>query len=112
MIENKNPGKLELYIHIPFCVQKCKYCDFLSAPASKQVQNAYMEALLSEIRGNAVSDRTVVSVFIGGGTPSVVDAEWILDMMEAIGNHYLLEEGAEVTIEVNPGTVTAKSLAR
>ncbi|MDE7254347.1 MAG: radical SAM family heme chaperone HemW [Acetatifactor sp.] len=112
MIENKNLGKLELYIHIPFCVQKCKYCDFLSAPASKQVQNAYMEALLSEIRGSAVPDRKVVSVFIGGGTPSVVDVEWILDVMEAIRNHYLLEEGAEVTMEVNPGTVTAKSLAR
>lgn len=112
MIENKNLGKLELYIHIPFCVQKCKYCDFLSAPASKQVQNAYMEALLSEIRGNAVSERKVVSVFIGGGTPSVVDAEWILDVMEAIRNHYLLEEGAEITMEVNPGTVTAKRLER
>lgn len=110
MIENKNLGKLELYIHIPFCVQKCKYCDFLSAPASKQVQNAYMEALLSELRGNAVSDRQVVSVFIGGGTPSVVDAEWISDVMEAIRNHYLLEEGAEITMEVNPGTVTAKRL--
>lgn len=112
MIENKNPGKLELYIHIPFCVQKCKYCDFLSAPASKQVQNAYMGALLSEIRGNAVSDREVVSVFIGGGTPSVVDAEWISDVMGEIRKHYLLEEGAEVTMEVNPGTVTAKSLAQ
>lgn len=112
MIENKNLGKLELYVHIPFCVQKCKYCDFLSAPASKQVQNAYMEALLSEIRENVVPDRKVVSVFIGGGTPSVVDAEWILDVMEAIRNHYLLEEGAEVTMEVNPGTVTAKRLER
>lgn len=112
MIENKNLGKLELYVHIPFCVQKCKYCDFLSAPASKQVQNAYMEALLSEIGGNAVSDRKVVSVFIGGGTPSVVDAEWILDVMEAIRNHYFLEEGAEITMEVNPGTVTAKRLER
>lgn len=112
MIENKNLGKLELYVHIPFCVQKCKYCDFLSAPASKQVQNAYMEALLSEIRGNAVSDRKVVSVFIGGGTPSVVDAEWILDVMEAIRNHYFLEEGAEITMEVNPGTVTDKGLER
>lgn len=67
---------------------------------------------MSEIRGNAVSERKVVSVFIGGGTPSVVDAEWILDVMEAIRNHYLLEEGAEVTMEVNPGTVTAKRLER
>ncbi len=67
---------------------------------------------MSEIRGSAVPDRKVVSVFIGGGTPSVVDVEWILDVMEAIRNHYLLEEGAEVTMEVNPGTVTAKSLAR
>lgn len=67
---------------------------------------------MSEIRGNAVSERKVVSVFIGGGTPSVVDAEWILDVMEAIRNHYLLEEGAEITMEVNPGTVTAKGLER
>ena len=110
MIENKRLEELELYVHIPFCIQKCKYCDFLSAPASKQVQNAYMEALLTEIRGSAAADRKVVSVFVGGGTPSVVDAKWIPDVMGEIRNHFLLEEGAEITVEVNPGTVTEESL--
>ncbi|MCM1092229.1 MAG: radical SAM family heme chaperone HemW [Butyrivibrio sp.] len=110
--EAKALGDLELYVHIPFCVRKCKYCDFLSAPASKQVQNAYMEALLSELRGRAVSDRRVVSVFVGGGTPSVVDAERICDVMETIKSHYILKEDAEISMEVNPGTVTTNSLER
>lgn len=108
--------ELELYVHIPFCVQKCKYCDFLSAPASKQVQNAYMEALLKEIREKSEGrylpgNLKVTSVFIGGGTPSVVDAEWIGRLMQVIGECFSLEPDAEISMEVNPGTVTGESLA-
>ena len=66
-------GELELYFHIPFCVRKCLYCDFLSAPADGETIGKYMEALLAETVGSALSyeDYTVSTVFIGGGTPSV-----------------------------------------
>lgn len=123
MTKSENRRELELYIHIPFCVHKCSYCDFLSAPATMQVQQAYMEALLREIRcsgraddrgGKAGLERSaedlVVSVFLGGGTPSVVDAAWIARLMEEVRAHYELAEDVEVSMEVNPGTVTAKSL--
>lgn len=112
MTKNKNLRELELYIHIPFCVQKCKYCDFLSAPATKQVQNAYMEALLRELWGADAPDAFVTSVFIGGGTPSVVEAAWIGRLMDAVRSHYALSEDAEISMEVNPGTVTRESLTR
>ncbi len=108
--------ELELYIHIPFCVQKCKYCDFLSAPATTQVQNAYMEALLTEIRAAKVRDcgekeHIVTSIFIGGGTPTAVDADWIVKVLDTVRGCFVLAEDAEVTMEMNPGTVTRESLA-
>ena len=104
--------ELELYIHIPFCVQKCKYCDFLSGPAGKEVQDAYMEALCREMeeRAKAYKEYRVVSVFIGGGTPSVVNPMWISRILELIRQGYDLEETAEITMEMNPGTVTGQSL--
>ncbi len=111
-----NVRELELYIHIPFCVQKCKYCDFLSAPATTQVQNAYMEALLTEIRkagvpGNKdVKEDLVVSVFIGGGTPSAVEPEWITKVLNTVRERFVLDKDAEITMEMNPGTVTKESL--
>lgn len=107
--------ELELYLHIPFCVQKCKYCDFLSAPATKEVQKAYMEALLGEIR-TADTRQTdlktcvVTSIFIGGGTPSIVDAEWIVRVLDTIRQCFVVAENPEITMELNPATVTKESL--
>ena len=104
---------MEIYLHIPFCVRKCLYCDFLSGPADKKTQEAYLGALLGELSGRSgeYAGRKVCSVFIGGGTPSAVDAVWIRRLMEAVRAFYALQEGAEVTLEVNPGTVTGESLA-
>lgn len=101
---------MELYIHIPFCIQKCGYCDFMSAPATKQVQNAYMEALLGEIRSADVTDNIITSVFIGGGTPSAVDSAWIPRLMDTVRRKFTLAGDAEISMEVNPGTVTRESL--
>lgn len=109
MIKN-NIRELELYLHIPFCVQKCKYCDFLSAPATAQVQNAYMEALLTEIRSADATDCVVVSIFIGGGTPTAVEAAWIEKLMDTVRECFVIAEDAEITMEMNPGTVTKESL--
>lgn len=104
---------LELYFHIPFCVRKCNYCDFLSSPADREVQEAYMAALFSETEGRAgeYKEYEVVSVFIGGGTPSVVEAKWIVRLMTIVREKYCLAEDAEITIEVNPGTVNREMLS-
>lgn len=105
--------EMELYFHIPFCVKKCFYCDFLSAPADRATMERYMEALLAETVGSAFSygEYTVSSLFIGGGTPSVVPAECIRRLMAAAGQNYRLAWDAEITIEVNPGTVTEEQLS-
>ena len=107
-----NPKELELYIHIPFCVKKCSYCDFLSAPATEQTREAYMAALFAEIEEKAkdYKDRIATSVFIGGGTPSLLSGDCIKGLMEHIREGFTLAENAEITMEVNPGTATAEKL--
>ncbi len=103
---------MEIYIHIPFCVQKCKYCDFLSAPADKNAKDAYMEALCSELKGRSqdYGQVEVTSIFIGGGTPTAVDAAWIVKIMDILYSEYQVNRDAEITMEMNPATVTSESL--
>ncbi len=109
MMESK---LLELYFHIPFCMQKCLYCDFLSAPAGESDREAYMKALFleTERRAKQFKDYRICSIFIGGGTPSVVAAEDIAGLLEIVKRNYQLTEDAEITIEVNPGTVDREKL--
>ncbi len=103
---------LELYIHIPFCVKKCEYCDFLSGPANAREMADYMKALKKEILlwAPAAGRHLVTSIFIGGGTPSILPAGEIEGMMELIRQEYHLSEEAEITIEANPGTVSLEQL--
>lgn len=103
---------LEIYVHIPFCVKKCNYCDFLSAPAGEQEQRKYVESLCSQIRsyGDAAKAYRVISIFIGGGTPSVLEGEQIAEIFQALRDAFYIEESAEITIEMNPGTVTKDKL--
>ncbi|MGN0401384.1 MAG: radical SAM family heme chaperone HemW [Acetatifactor sp.] len=105
--------ELELYIHIPFCVKKCLYCDFLSGPAEENRKTAYMEALRTEIeeRAEELSTYRVVSVFVGGGTPSVAEAGQLARLLCVVRERYRLAEDAEITVEVNPGTVDREKLA-
>ena len=105
--------KMQLYIHIPFCVKKCQYCDFLSFSADESIQNAYVEALLREIAyyGTRCSDYLVTTVFIGGGTPSWLREESISCIMGAVRRSFALALDAEVSIECNPGTVTDHKFA-
>lgn len=107
-----NQKELELYVHIPFCVKKCSYCDFLSAPATEQTKEAYMAALFAEIGGRAkdYKERIVTSIFIGGGTPSLLSGDSIRQLMEHIREGFRLAPDAEITMEVNPGTVTVEKL--
>ena len=104
-MKNISGSSIEIYIHIPFCVKKCDYCDFLSAPSGLEVQTAYIQSLLREI--DAVKEgkgRSVSSVFIGGGTPSVLDERFIGEILNKIKNKFPILDDAEITIEVNPGT--------
>ncbi len=109
---NHKKQPLELYLHIPFCVRKCNYCDFLSGPADVCMQDQYMEALITELSGRSTECREyeVQTVFIGGGTPSVVNAAWIMRIMEKLKACYDLAEDAEITMEINPGTVDGDKL--
>lgn len=104
--------KLELYVHIPFCESKCKYCDFLSAPAQTQTQKDYVDQLVEEIRaqGSIYRDYQVNTIFIGGGTPSILKGVWIANIMSAIYENFVVEASAEATIECNPGTLDTEKL--
>lgn len=110
-MKNKNRTPLELYIHIPFCVQKCQYCDFLSGPSDQETRDRYIKALRAEIQAvQGVEAYEIVSVFIGGGTPSVLKAEAIASIMETIQKKFCFSPDAEITIESNPGTVDLAKL--
>ena len=100
----------EIYIHIPFCVKKCAYCDFLSGPATEEVQQQYAAALQREIEtAEDVGDR-VSSVFIGGGTPSILDASLTDKIMTSLYKKHRVSPEAEITIEANPGTLHLEKL--
>lgn len=107
------PSKeLELYLHIPFCVRKCDYCDFLSMPANEELRRHYVDCLMEEIKQKAALCREyqVISVFFGGGTPSILPGVQIWELMEALRRSFQICEDAEVTVECNPGTLTRQKL--
>ena len=102
-----------IYIHIPFCVHKCIYCDFLSAPADDDVKYAYTKALINEIRNTAdgqVKDK-ITSIFFGGGTPSVLPDCCIADILMAVRDCFDISDDAEITMECNPGTINESRLS-
>jgi oxygen-independent coproporphyrinogen-3 oxidase len=101
--------QIELYLHIPFCVKKCAYCDFLSFPAGREEQSAYVEALLDEINKSLERGRAT-TIFFGGGTPSLLPGEEISRIMDAIRKKYEISADAEITLEANPGTITLEKL--
>ena len=110
-MKNKGKKPLELYLHIPFCVKKCDYCDFLSGPSGTETRKAYTEALIREIQALPEHlDREVVSVFTGGGTPSLLDASDMERIMAALRDRFEFSENAEITIEANPGTLSSDKL--
>lgn len=103
---------LGLYIHIPFCVKKCEYCDFLSWNAGEEERQQYVAALLSEIESyrEFAKGYRVSTIFIGGGTPSVLLPKQMEDILQKIYEIFELERRPEITIEVNPGTVDEEKL--
>ena len=104
--------KLGIYIHIPFCVRKCAYCDFLSAPADAETRDAYVRALKEEIRSAGELDGSYegATVFFGGGTPSLLAGDELAGILDEISGQLLLRSDAEITVECNPGTLDRKKL--
>ena len=135
--------KLGIYIHIPFCKQKCKYCDFVSFNHNEEIQKKYINSLIKEVENKKFSflndnsksyekkeqnleeknhnteniqnyynfkNRKITTIYIGGGTPSLIDSKYISQILGIIRKNFAIEENAEITIEINPGTITKEKL--
>lgn len=105
---------LQLYIHIPFCVRKCSYCDFLSFSTDERTQLAYADALIREIEfyGPQMTQYTVNTIFIGGGTPTWLNEDKMVEILDAVYTYFNVSSEAEVSMECNPGTVTSAKLEK
>lgn len=103
---------LSIYVHIPFCASKCAYCDFLSFPGTQDDYGRYIDALLSEIETKAAElrDYEVKTVFIGGGTPTLLAPEQLCRIIRTIEKNYKCGRLMEITVEANPKTVSYESL--
>lgn len=105
--------KLGIYIHIPFCLKKCFYCDFYSEPLSDHaVHKRYIRALIKEclFYGEQAQDYLVDSIFIGGGTPSILEPALIRELLKVLAKHYNVAKDAEITLESNPATLNPEKL--
>ena len=104
--------EISLYLHIPFCERKCHYCDFLSGPAPDETREAYVKALCGELRreGERYEHRAVDTVFIGGGTPSILAAAQLEQLMEATREAFVIRPEAEISMEANPGSADERKL--
>ena len=106
------PPPLALYVHWPWCVRKCPYCDFNSHEGNID-ETAYLAALIGDLEAAlpAIWNRPVISIFIGGGTPSLMSSDTVDALLAAIRMRVPLHPGAEITLEANPGTVEAEKFA-
>jgi len=103
---------MELYIHIPYCRQKCRYCDFASYAGQEGTMAAYVDALLREADAMAAyaKDTPIQTVFIGGGTPSTLPAPLLKKLLTGLHERFIIPTGIEFTSEANPGTLTSEWL--
>lgn len=106
--------ELGIYIHIPFCKKKCNYCDFISYSNKNGIILKYIESLKKEIERSIKltnsEEYIVKTIYIGGGTPSFINSESIIEILKKIREKYIIDKDVEITIEVNPGTVTEQKL--
>lgn len=111
-----NPKELELYLHIPFCVKKCGYCDFLSGPWDEDIRRKYVQALSREIcalgREHQSEGWKIRSIFFGGGTPSLLTGDEIARLMKDLYENFSVTCDAEISMEANPGTLTEENLEK
>lgn len=104
---------LSLYIHIPWCLKKCPYCDFNSFVSANRPEQRYLSSLLSDLanQDDAVQGRPIETIFIGGGTPSLLSSATISSLLCGIRSQQKVAENAEITLEANPGTIDTSKLA-
>lgn len=105
--------QLGIYIHIPFCEQKCHYCDFVSFANKESKIKSYMQTLEKEIdlyKKGLNEQVQCDTIYIGGGTPSYIDSSYIVSIINEIKEKFSILKEAEITIEINPGTITAKKM--
>ena len=103
---------LGIYIHIPFCVKKCNYCDFISFSNKENLVDKYIETLKQEIKNYKINkeEYLVSTIYFGGGTPSYIKSKYIIDILKTVKQKFKISENVEITIEVNPGTVNEEKL--
>ncbi len=100
-----------IYIHIPFCAKKCYYCDFVSFPVMEEKQKDYVQKIKEELIEKSKEIKNYIdTIYIGGGTPSIINCQYIVDILNCIKENYKVKKNAEITIEINPGTVTEEKL--
>lgn len=109
---NQTKKELGIYIHIPFCKQKCYYCDFISYSTKNNLVDKYIESLLNEIQdwknNTDIKEYKISTIYIGGGTPSYIEEKHIIQILENLKE--FINPQVEITIELNPGTVTKEKL--
>lgn len=116
--EVKTMKTVGIYVHVPFCKQKCKYCDFISFQNCENYFDDYFECLKKEIteKANEINSENkeilIDTIYFGGGTPSIVCEKYIEEVLNKIYEYYNVSENAEITVEVNPGTVDKLKLER
>ncbi len=111
MIINKEKGQAGLYIHIPFCLKKCGYCDFLSfGGCTEELQRQYVQALVKELGFYKGEGRTIDTIYIGGGTPSLLPADCVETILAAAREAFMVAEDPEISLEANPKTLTEGKL--
>ena len=103
---------LGLYIHIPFCKRKCYYCDFISFSGKQELIEQYIESLKKEIINYKINkeDYIINTIYFGGGTPSYIESKYIKDILQELKLKFNISKDAEITIEINPGTVDEQKL--
>ncbi len=99
-----------IYIHIPFCIKKCAYCDFNSYSGIRDMSYSYGKAVRAEIKNSPYKNKKIDTVYFGGGTPTCIDEKILIDILAAVREHFDLAEGAEITVECNPGTADFEKL--
>lgn len=100
-----------LYIHIPFCIKKCLYCDFISIPYDKSLIKDYIDALCKELTLKKYLAKTLKSIYIGGGTPSILSEKCFQQIFLCLKDNYNLSSSIEITVEVNPGILNESKLS-
>ncbi len=99
-----------IYIHIPFCIKKCAYCDFNSYPDIRDMSYSFGKAVISEIKNSPYKNKRIDTVYIGGGTPTCIDENILIDILAAVRESFDVADSAEITVECNPGTADFKKL--